>query len=891
MDELSRLAGPEELGRNVVVRPGQPVPPPWAGAPRVQVDPAAGPPDGLRQRWQARQRTVIELAGDEPLSGGRVYPGPAWTHAPTVLVDAELVDHAVWSNSVDGRDPAWPAYRWRDLAVAAGARAGGPADVVLADGTAAWCDGGPLGDRLGDTFAGTAIVHRIAIERGSLVPFGCGRSRDRAAVELAPDQVAAVTHRGGAARIIAPAGSGKTRVLTERARELLLGWNVPASAVCLVAFNERAAAEMRERTDDLPGLHVRTLNALGLAIVDGRPPFAARGPRHQVLDERAVREILSGLVTVPRRRNTDPLAPWVDALAEVRLTLRDPAAVEADYDGEVEGLADVVDRYREILRGRHAVDFNEQIATAIEVLLTEPATRAAAQRACRLLLVDEFQDLAPAHLLLLRLVASPELAVFGVGDDDQTIYGFSGATPEWLIGYAALFPGAGDHPLEVNYRCPPGVVEGARTLLTRNRRRVPKEIRSAPDRARRSPGLRVELVADVPAAQGVAGAGTTSATADAVAAALSAGAAPADVAVLARVNATLAPVQLVLRHRGVRVQQAIDERWLERTGVRSALAWLRLAVDPGQLRGADLREAARRPSRGRSAKLVDWISEQRSVPALIRLAGRLGQRDADKVSQLVDDIGRLAAAVERGTPALLRMIRDLGLDESMTALDGYQRTPKQSGHLDDLDALVALADLCADAARFPGWLRDELRRPGDPDGVRLATVHKVKGREWPHVVVHHAGADQMPHRLATDVEEERRVFHVAITRCSETCTVVAPAGSPSPFLAELRGETPVVRAPREQRTSGPTGRGAALADSVGAPPDTALLQQLKVWRAGRARADGMPAFVVFHDTTLEEIARRRPVTLAELARVKGLGPTKLDRYGDDVLSVVAAAGP
>jgi DNA helicase-2/ATP-dependent DNA helicase PcrA len=227
----------------------------------------------------------------------------------------------------------------------------------------------------------------------------------------------------------------------------------------------------------------------------------------------------------------------------------------------------------------------------------------------------------------------------------------------------------------------------------------------------------------------------------------------------------------------------------------------------------------------------------------------------------------------------------------MTALDGYQRTPKQSGHLDDLDALVALADLCADAARFPGWLRDELRRPGDPDGVRLATVHRVKGREWPHVVVHHAGADQMPHRLATDVEEERRVFHVAITRCSETCTVVAPAGSPSPFLAELRGETPVVRAPREQRTSGPTGRSAALADSVGAPPDTALLQQLKVWRAGRARADGMPAFVVFHDTTLEEIARRRPVTLAELARVKGLGPTKLDRYGDDVLSVVTAAGP
>jgi DNA helicase-2/ATP-dependent DNA helicase PcrA len=892
MDELSRLAGPEELGRNVVVRPGQPAPPPWDGAPRVQVDLAAAPPDGLRQRWQARQRTVIELSAGEPAADRvDVLPGPAWAHAPTRLVHADLADHVVWSNSVDGRDPAQPVYRWRDLAVAAGARTDGPADVVLADGTAAWCDGGPIGDRLGGALGDTAIVHRIAIERGSLVPLGGGRSRDAAAIELAPDQLAAVVHRGGAARIIAPAGSGKTRVLTERARELLLGWNVPPSAVCLVAFNERAAAEMRERTQDLPGLHVRTLNALGLAILDGRPPFAPRGPRHQVLDERAVREVLSGLVTVPRRRNTDPLAPWIDALAEIRLTLRDPAAVEADYDGEVDGLPEVFDSYRELLRGRHAVDFNEQIATAIEVLLTEPGTRAAAQSACRLLLVDEFQDLAPAHLLLIRLLASPELAVFGVGDDDQTIYGFSGATPEWLIGYASLFPGAGDHPLEVNYRCPPAVVDAARTLLTRNRRRVPKEIRPAADRARRSPGLRIELAAEVAAAHGVAGGGTTGATADAVAAALSSGAAPADVAVLARVNATLAPVQLVLRHRGVPVQQAIDERWLERTGVRSALAWLRLAVDPGELRAADLREAARRPSRGRSAKLVDWISEQRSMPALARLAGRLGERDADKVTQLVDDIGRLAAASERGAPALLRMIRDLGLDESMSALDGYQRTPKQAGHLDDLDALVALADLCPDAAGFPQWLREELRRLGDPHGVRLATVHKVKGREWPHVVVHHAGADQMPHRLATDVEEERRVFHVAITRCSETCTVVAPAGSPSPFLAELRGETPEVHPIRAQRTSTAAGRRVSPADSDGPPPDAALLQQLKTWRAGRARADGMPAFVVFHDTTLEEIARRRPATLPELARVKGLGPTKLDRYGDDVLSVVAAAGP
>jgi DNA helicase-2/ATP-dependent DNA helicase PcrA len=129
---------------------------------------------------------------------------------------------------------------------------------------------------------------------------------------------------------------------------------------------------LRDRTTDLHGLQVRTLNALGLAVLDGRAPFAPRRGRYAVLDERATRQILSGLVEVPRRLNTDPLAPWLDALAEVRLGLRPPSAVEATYDGDVDGLAVVLDRYRGIMRDRHAVDFNEQIATAIEVLLAEP---------------------------------------------------------------------------------------------------------------------------------------------------------------------------------------------------------------------------------------------------------------------------------------------------------------------------------------------------------------------------------------------------------------------------------------------------------------------------------------------------------------------------------------
>jgi DNA helicase-2/ATP-dependent DNA helicase PcrA len=888
----STVAGPDSLGRWAVVSTAQALDgrwPAWRDVERIVIDEhALADPtplvERLSARWHARQRTVIELAVpfDDP---PRPAPpgGHLWGVDPTATIMVERLHHLVWSNTVDLRDPSSPRWRLLQQAVALGATAGGARDVVLPDGTPAWCDGGPMRHDLAED---GAVVHRVVLEHGSLEAFSGTAPRAASALELAPDQLAAVTHPGSVARIIAPAGSGKTRVLTERARHLLHDWRVPASALCLVAFNERAAAEMRERTTDLPGLQVRTLNALGYAIVDGRPPFASRPARRRVIEESEVRSILDTLVTVPRRLNTDPMSPWLDALAMVRIGLRDPDDVEAEMGGDVDGLAEVVARYTAILRDQRLLDFDEQILGAIDVLLREPAARAAAQRACRLLLVDEFQDLAPAHLLLVRLLASPDLAVFGVGDDDQTIYGFSGATPEWLIRYLELFPGAGDHPLEVNYRCPPPIVTAANALLRHNGRRVPKAIRAA-DVARddRADGFEVVRTDD-----------TLAATAGAVESALAAGAVPAEVAVLTRVNATLAPVQLVLRHRGVAVQSAVGPGWLDRTGVRAALAWLRLATEPEHLRANDVREAARRPPGGRSQTLVGWMAEQGTIAALRRLAGRVNERDAARVASFADDLEAIARAASDGTSAqVLRRIRAIGLDDAMRALDGFQRSPKQSGQLDDLDALIELAAIHPAPATFEPWLRDELRAAGDPDGVRLATVHRVKGREWPYVVLHDAGDEQLPHRLADDLEEERRIFHVAITRASRRATVVAPRTAPSPFVAEAMGEEVATPAPRRrvehdrERAGGRSnGRGRdGRSDTSASTADPALAGALREWRRARAKTDAVPAYVVFSDATLEAIASAAPSSLVELGRLKGIGPAKLERYGGDILAVVA----
>jgi DNA helicase-2/ATP-dependent DNA helicase PcrA len=280
----------------------------------------------------------------------------------------------------------------------------------------------------------------------------------------------------------------------------------------------------------------------------------------------------------------------------------------------------------------------------------------------------------------------------------------------------------------------------------------------------------------------------------------------------------------------------------------------------------------------------------------------------------------------------LTAVRDgLGLGEVLDRLDNSRATPT-GGHTDDLDALIMLTHTHPHVDDFEAWLRSSLTRsPAVGPSITLSTVHRVKGLEWPHVVVWDASLDLMPHRLASDIEEERRIFHVAVTRCSESATVVSRAGSVSPFVSQLHHAAPAPPPTAPPEVEAEIGMrltwqgfdveiaaiedGAALATvgsssriripfgetvKIGArrlvlrtppgpPLDAGLLERLKEWRRERAAADGVPAYVVAHDAHLTSIASRRPTSLADLARCDGIGPSRLDRYGDAILTVVGKA--
>jgi hypothetical protein len=450
---------------------------------------------------------------------------------------------------------------------------------------------------------------------------------------------------------------------------------------------------------------------------------------------------------------------------------------------------------------------------------------------------------------------------------------------------------------------------------------------------------------------------------------LQGGTAPNEVAVLARVNSALLPVQVALTEVGVGHTAPLDASVLGRTGVRTALAYLRLGLDLDRIRRDDVLDTINRPARKVRSAVEPLLrrSTRWSIGQLEQVADALDGTHRDRFLGYLGDLHTLAAAITDGadTGECLAIVRDrIGLGEAMDALDASRTRPEGSSHGDDLDALSQLAGLHPDPATFRDWLADRLRVPGDPDGVTLSTVHRVKGMEWDHVVVFAANSGLFPHRLADDVEEERRVFHVALTRCREGVDVVVDQDRTSPFVAELarpaarpsarsgtdrgmpdrteprRHDGGVAAAPGLEVTvaGGITGRvvevagglarvlapdgddppvelevrlgepvrvdgepttlvgppravaghGRLLTEPAPTAADDALFEALRAWRARIAAEAGVPAYLVFHDRHLQVIAGRKPRTTRELAACPGVGPTKLERYADDVLDIVDA---
>jgi len=678
----------------------------------------------------------------------------------------------------------------------------------------------------------------------------------RLLTDLNDAQRVAVTAPESPLRILAGAGSGKTRVLTRRIAHRVATDDAEATHVLALTFTRRAAGELRQRLGALglrEGVTAGTFHGIAWAQLQGR--WADKGIRPPELLTRKM-SVVTRLL--PRSAKASPTSGF-DAINEIewamaRLIEPDAYVAAARRAGRDPGVAtgvvaDVYAAYVEEKRKRRVVDFDDLLRVYRRHLLDDHEFGEVQRWRFRHVFVDEFQDVNPAqHALLDALLTDqPDLCV--VGDPNQAIYAWNGADARYLVDFDRWYPGGATVQLVDNYRSTPQILRVANTVLRAG------GITDAALHAHQGEGPEptVSSHADDRA--------EAAAIARSVRAARQPGGRWASQAVLVRTNAQTVLLEQALRELTVPCRVRGGGALLDQPEVKDALRTVQdhTGTFDGVVR--DLEQAARRLARGARAD-DDLLDEDDDAPI---------------ATEHTDD---RAASVE----ALARLAHDYA------ELGGRPTVPG-----------------------FLSWLADFAQADqsdGGGDAVDIVTLHAAKGLEWP--VVHLAGLEEglVPISHATgpdELAEERRLFYVAVTRArSELHLSWAEKrtfGSrevrrrPSPFLSELDAANVLAG---EARRAGP--RPAATAKGGLAPErrtrtntdvpatDRALFEALRTWRSGTAKSARMPAHVVANDQTILAIAAARPRTEAELLAMPGLGPAKVHRYGDELLQLVADHG-
>jgi len=687
---------------------------------------------------------------------------------------------------------------------------------------------------------------------------------DRLLEGLDPEQRAVATALRGPVCVLAGAGTGKTRAITHRiAHGVEQGMYVPTE-VLAVTFTTRAAGEMRSRLHQLgtPGVQVRTFHAAALRqaryfwpqVFGGELPelmasklslLAEAASRCRVRADSALLRDLAGEVEWAKVSNVSP----EDYARRADGAGRSPAGVDLTEAGRIFAT------YEQVKRDRGRIDMEDVLLCCAALLTEDERVAATVRRQYKWFVVDEFQDVSPIQVALLDLWLGGRDELCVVGDPMQTIYSFAGACADYLTGFAAKHPGTQRIELVRNYRSTPQVVQAANAVA--HGRRPPS----------RSPAPAVVLRAQRAAGPEPTFAGHSDevAEADDVAARIQRlrddGHALRDIAVLFRINAQSQGYEDALTDRRIPYLVRGVERFFERPEVRQAVTLLRGAA-----------------------------------------------RAAEVTSDLVAD-----------TRAVLST---MGWRPEAPAAAGAQRNRWES-----LQALVTMAqDFAAEqpAADLPALAAELARRAQAQhapvaEGVTLSTMHSAKGLEWETVFMagmHEGTVPIVYASTAEAVEEERRLFYVGLTR-ARTTLHVSWAAARSPGSRGNRGTTRfldgilpgagaeaaggrrgaksgrTVKAPARCRTcrgllSSAAERKIGRCDDCPASYDEQLYEQLRAWRAERAGEQKVPAYCVFTDATLTAIAESRPADSRSLLAIPGLGKAKLDKYGEDVLSMCGA---
>ncbi len=645
--------------------------------------------------------------------------------------------------------------------------------------------------------------------------------------QLNPPQREATRYLDGPLLVLAGAGSGKTRVITHKIAYLIGECGYKPGSIAAITFTNKAAREMQERASKLmqginaKGLIVTTFHSLGLRMLREDATHAGLKPAFSILDAADAMQIVSEILKTTDkqeiRRAVTRISLWKNELVSPVL------ALQSAGDDNARAYAKIYDRYDATLRAYQAVDFDDLIRLPAELLDTHAELREKWQNRLRHVLVDEYQDTNAAQYRLLQKLTGVRAAFTAVGDDDQAIYGWRGASSDNLRQLSADYPHLHVVKLEQNYRSTVRILKAANSLISNNPKQFEKRLWSE---LGHGDALQVMPTRD------------DEHEAESVVMRLLSHKFQhrsewRDYAILYRGNYQARVFEQALRNEKVPYQVSGGQSFFDRSEIKDVIAYLRLIAnaddDPAFIR------AVTTPKRGVGNTTLEKLGQ---VAATMHVslfeavfsaaaAHAIGDRQLAPLTEFCSFIQRIEfrAAREPAGEVLNDLLKAIGYevyifdqDDDRAAQNKWNNVLEfvawiaKKGEADEKD-LLQLTQTIALITLLEG--RDET----EPDAVRLSTLHAAKGLEFGHVFLVGVEEGILPHREAVDegrMEEERRLMYVGVTRAKKSLTLSwcarrkrareTVACDPSRFIAELGDD---VRVPAQKGDAETRAHGSA----------------------------------------------------------------------------------